>query len=88
MNLSSVFEDDITLHDPNYFVAGNLHKYADRWQDIPDKDDQVLNWFNNKVDIHDFMIPFKGSFFFVENLMITHTCHQDISKMHPSVSNL
>ena len=30
MNLSSVFEDDMTLFDPNYFVAGKLPNYADR----------------------------------------------------------
>lgn len=63
IDLLRVFEEDITLHDSESFVAGNLHTYADRWQNIiQDENDQVLKWINQKVDIHDFMVPYKGTF--------------------------
>ena len=62
-HLDNILHEEIVLPDDNSFVAGNFHNYADRWSTVtPDKDNQVLRWISNGVDIHDFMVPFKGSF--------------------------
>lgn len=65
--LHSVLSEDIILPDDNRFVAGNFHQYADRWAGIiQDQNSPVLDWITNKVDIHDFMVPFKGTFWGTE----------------------
>ena len=62
-DLTHLLEEDIVLNDPSYFVAGSVHYFAERWHDIiSDKDNKVLHWIDNKVDIHDFIVPFKGNF--------------------------
>ena len=61
--LGSILHEQIILPDENNFVAGNFHNFADRWRSvIEDENSPVFDWIVNKVDIHDFMIPFKGTF--------------------------
>ena len=51
------------MPEENNFVAGIFCNFADRWRSvIEDGNSPVLDWIVNKVDIHHFMILFKGTF--------------------------
>lgn len=65
--LCDLLKEDMIVPDPNFFLAGNLHRNASQWQYIiSDPGNSALGWINNKVDIHDFMQPFKGKFWGIE----------------------
>ena len=59
LDLSSCFRG------PNYFVAGGVHKDLSAWQKIlinhPNRE-QIFTWISNKVDAHDFVRHFSGTF--------------------------
>ena len=56
-------EDELFFPDPSHFIAGNIHNNKEVWNKLVDEENsEVLNWVNNLVDVHDFMQPFKGTF--------------------------
>lgn len=60
-------DKEMVLPDPCHFIAGSIHKNKDVWgKIIEDSNSEVLNWVNNYVDIHDFMQPFKGTFWGIQ----------------------
>lgn len=57
---------DLAFRDPNHFVAGEVHKHVNRWEEILDMDipkhAEILSYIHNKVKLQDFIVPFKGDF--------------------------
>ena len=55
----------LRFRDPDHFVAGGVHKDPYAWQKIlinHPKGDQILNWISSKVDVHDFVNHYSGTF--------------------------
>ena len=55
----------LRFRDPDHFVAGGVHKDPSAWQKIlvnHPKGDQILNWISSKVDVHDFVNHYSGTF--------------------------
>ncbi|XP_078608653.1 uncharacterized protein LOC144880392 [Branchiostoma floridae x Branchiostoma japonicum] len=55
----------LRFRDPDSFRAGELHRNVKEWERIASDSaahQRVLNWIKNKVDITEFMVPFKGNF--------------------------
>jgi hypothetical protein len=53
--------------DPSKFVAGGLHHHPAAWSNLasslpPDQSVKILDWINNKVDVHRYISRFKGGF--------------------------
>ncbi len=57
--------ENLAFRDPDYFIAGGLHKSREKWTAIlPDTEDgqDVLRWLEDRVDVTTFFRPFKGNF--------------------------
>ena len=55
----------LRFRDPKHFMAGGVHKDPSAWQKIlisRPKRDQIFTWILNKVDVHDFVRHFSGTF--------------------------
>ena len=57
----------IKFLDPNYFIAGQLHEHLPAWEILlaeVDNTDSALvrRWLNEKIDVKQFMKPYKGNF--------------------------
>lgn len=53
--------DDLHFRDPNYFIAGSLHRHLGDWEYI-NAPSCVLEWLANGVRIEAFFTHFKGNF--------------------------
>ena len=57
--------DDLSLRDPNIFLAGEIHKHLECWDLIlSDHHNKahILSWLRKGVDVRDFATHFSGSF--------------------------
>ena len=57
----------LALRDPDAFMAGSIHDCFPVWQRIAavapyDRTLEVLKWIEHKVDVHEFLAPFKGDY--------------------------
>jgi len=58
---------EIAFRDPDHFVSGQLHEHSLQWDDLlelnsNDQSRTVKRWIHDKINIYDFMQPFKGNF--------------------------
>jgi hypothetical protein len=58
---------EIAFRDPDYFVSGQLHEHLLQWDELlqlnhNDHSPTVKRWIHDKIDIYEFMQPFKGNF--------------------------
>ncbi|MEW8487861.1 MAG: hypothetical protein AB2705_22000 [Candidatus Thiodiazotropha sp.] len=61
--VEGVMKENMCFLDTSYFIAGNVHKNVNLWEQIiSDKQSGALDWIRNKVDINRFMTHFKGEF--------------------------
>ena len=58
-------DSEVVFRDPDMFVAGEIHNHVDAWnfvlQNYHDKE-SILGYISGKVNILDFLRPFKGVF--------------------------
>ena len=56
---------DIPFRDPDSFKAAELHKHFNTWEAVSngyEKEEEILQWIKEGVDITEFMRSFKGVF--------------------------
>lgn len=60
----NAFVRDSLFRNPNQFVAGQVHSQVANWEHILDceipKHAEIMSYVKNKVNLHDFIGPFKG----------------------------
>ena len=57
----------LALLDCDHFVAGLLHDHPQDWVELlrqvnNEHSEEVKNWILNKIDVQDFIVPFKGNY--------------------------
>ena len=55
----------LSFRNPDAFVAGELHRHVDKWQEIlaqHPKQDEILSYIKYKVNVKDFFTRFRGDF--------------------------
>ena len=89
---------DIAFRDPEHFVSGQLHEHVLQWDQLLDLNSNELShtvrrWIHDKVDIFDFMQPYKGNFAGMHldseippahiflNYNVCETCSTEIAKI-------
>ena len=58
-------EPVVCVRDPDIFVAGEIHKHQEAWEniskDLPNRN-EIMNWINNKVSVREYLHHFKGQY--------------------------
>lgn len=56
---------NIMFRDPRAFVAGEVHRHANMWEEIlqPNpKGKEILSYIQHKVRVNEFIVPFRGDY--------------------------
>lgn len=57
--------ENLHFQNPEQFVSGQIHEQLDQWNSIMDDSDsnvEVKGWLEHGVSVHNYIKPFKGSF--------------------------
>lgn len=50
--------ENLTFKDPDFYIAGNLHKHILEWESLG-ASEEVLNWLKHGVDVNNYFKHFK-----------------------------